>query len=245
MDFQLIGEGMTAKVYLKGNRAIKLYLRASMEQVQEEAMKQSFAESAGLPVPKVYGVELFEGGIALEMDYVEGAPLLHPRMDKDERKGAFCRWVALQNAVHRVDATGLPRLSERLAWRIARADLDAGRIAALLSRLHALDSDAHGLCHGDFHPLNILVEQGGEVAWIIDWVDAASGDPLADACRSYLICRYYLPRMANAYLKLFCETSGVERSNVLEWLPIVAAARLGENLTNKEKIWLREICEKG
>jgi aminoglycoside phosphotransferase (APT) family kinase protein len=38
--------------------------------------------------------------------------------------------------------------------------------------------DGDRVCHGDFHPDNILLPSQGEI--IIDWIDASRGNPLAD-----------------------------------------------------------------
>ena len=42
--------------------------------------------------------------------------------------------------------------------------------------------DGDRLCHGDFHPLNILGDTADPL--IIDWPDARRGEPAADVCRS-------------------------------------------------------------
>lgn len=48
-----------------------------------------------------------------------------------------------------------------------------------------------GLCHGDFWPGNVIW-QDGTLAAVIDWEDAAIGDPLSDLaqCRLELLWRY-------------------------------------------------------
>jgi len=53
----------------------------------------------------------------------------------------------------------------------------------------------HGdrLCHGDFHPLNILGDTLDPV--VIDWLDARRGDPVADVCRSYLLLKLHAAEM--------------------------------------------------
>src|ERR671924_42075 len=45
--------------------------------------------------------------------------------------------------------------------------------------------DGDRLCHGDFHPANVLVGKRGPVA--IDWHRAARGDPMGDLARSRVI----------------------------------------------------------
>jgi tRNA A-37 threonylcarbamoyl transferase component Bud32 len=196
LALETVGEGATTKIYRDGNTAIKLYMDAPPDEAYNEAERQRFAYSAGLPVPVVHGVRKLEGNmVALDMAYINGKPLLQPKMDKDERRNTIAQ----------------------------------------------IDDKSECLCHGDFHPLNILYD--GNKHWIIDWVDATAGNPLADACRTYLIFKQYLSRSAGIYLKLFCAEAGAKTNDVLVWLPIVAAARLNENLDEQARSWLLALVQ--
>ncbi|MFV0399943.1 MAG: phosphotransferase [Oscillospiraceae bacterium] len=244
MELEVIGAGRTTKVYRDGNTAIKLYLGAPPDEAHNEANRQTFAVEAGLPVPKVFGVRERDGGVALEMEYVRGQDVIRSKMDKEERKKALENFAALQNDVHKVDAKGQPVLSERLAWKIEHAPhLEANTIDILINRLADLDSGQTCLCHGDFHPLNVLDD--GKKLWIINWVDATCGDPLADASRTYLLFKQHISRLAGMYLKLYCKIASADPDAVSAWLPVVAAARLCENLTGKETAFLIDIIHSG
>jgi len=240
---EIVGKGATATIFRDGDRAIKRYENATLEAVEREAGLQSFAHAAGLPVPAVYGVrKTGEKTVELEMDYVPGQPLLHPRMDRDARLQAIRSLAELQCKVHAVSGEGLPRQADCLAWKIEHGhDLDKALKERLLARLRCLDDGSARLCHGDFHPLNVLDD--GRRLWIIDWVDATAGSPLADACRSYLIFKQYMGRSAGIYLRLFCEASGAAPERVLDWLPVVAAARLSERMEGRARRILTQIVE--
>src|SRR5262249_32303112 len=43
------------------------------------------------------------------------------------------------------------------------------------------------LLHLDLHPLNVLVDDTGAVTGVIDWANAAVGDPVLDQARSWSI----------------------------------------------------------
>jgi len=70
--------------------------------------------------------------------------------------------------------------------------------------------DGDRLCHGDFHPINVL----GDLAQplVIDWLDAARGAPAADACRSYLLLRLHAADLAEPYLDAYGRAGGVPRA---------------------------------
>jgi aminoglycoside phosphotransferase (APT) family kinase protein len=238
LDLEVIGQGATTKIYRDGNTAIKLYVNAPSDEADNEAGRQRFAFDAGLPVPAVYGVrKLGENTVALDMAYIDGKPLLQPKMDKEERKEAIHTLVMLQYEVHKIHASSLPKQKDRLTWKIKRSDFLTDSVKEkLLSLLTRLDNGSVMLCHGDFHPLNVLYD--GNKHWIIDWVDATAGNPLADACRTYLIFKQHMNRSAGIYLKAFCKESKAKEDDVLAWQQIIAAARLCENMDDKSRAWL-------
>ena len=100
--------------------------------------------------------------------------------------------------------------------------------------------DGNRLCHGDLHPENIIGTP--EKAVIIDWLNAARGDPAADICRSYLLLFLHVPGIAEAYVDTYCGVSHISRRRVLRWLPVIAAARLAENVP-LEVPRLLELCQ--
>src|SRR5215471_10254672 len=80
------------------------------------------------------------------------------------------------------------------AANIARTTvLDEPQKRVSLTRLANMP-EGDRLCHGDFHPINVLGEISRPV--VIDWPDACSGDPAADVCRSYLLLRLHAADIA-------------------------------------------------
>ena len=243
INLEVVGQGATTNIYRDGNTAIKLYVNAPSDEAYHEAEWQRFACSAGLPVPAVYGVRKYEdNAVALDMQYIDGRPLIQSGMDKDERRNAIHTLVKLQCEVHKVHTNGLRKLTELLAWKIRTTqyleEIQKDRLLILLSQL---EDDSDNLCHGDFHPLNVLYD--GSKHWIIDWVDAAAGNPYADVCRTYLIFRQHMSRSAGIYLRAFCKETNTKQEDVLAWLPVVAAARLKENMDDKARLWLLDLVQ--
>jgi tRNA A-37 threonylcarbamoyl transferase component Bud32 len=243
LNLEIVGQGATTKIYRDGGTAIKLYINAPPDEAEIEAERQRFAFAAGLPVPAVYGIrKLNDNAVALDMEYISGKPLIYPGMNKNERNGAILTMTKLQREVHKVRAHGLPKLSERLNWKIRTTmHLEEPQKDKLLTLHTRLDEDSDHLCHGDFHPLNILFD--GAKHWIIDWVDATSWNPSADACRTYLIFKQYMSRSAGVYLEACCNTAKVKQGDVLAWLPVIAAARLTENLDDASRLWLIDVAK--
>jgi len=243
MGCNVVGKGTWAKIYRNGDIAVKHFYDAPLDIVEEEAKNQAFAHNAGLPVPAVHGVrKLDDGTVALDMAYISGKLLMRFGMNKSEIREVFDTLVKLQNKVHSVSAVDLPRVTRRFKERISHhsLNLDAQAKERLLALLSSLDKGCANLCHGDFHPLNVMFD--GERHWIIDWTDAGAGSPLIDACRVYLLARCILSTsVAGMYLQCYCREAKVQPEDVLAWLPIWAALRLAEKTNWRERILLRKI----
>ena len=240
-----IGEGKTTEVYLEDNKAIKIYYNTPIEHVKQEANQQSYAVAKGLPVPKVYGVrKIDEEKIALEMEYIPGKPLLREGMSKEECHAAIQTLVRLQCALHAicVETKEIPKQRDVLHWKIKdNQHIGNEKKEQLYGLLESLNADEYRLCHGDFHPLNVIYDR--EKYWVIDWVDVTAGNPLADACRTYVIFKQYISRLSGIYLRYFCEEAGVTKEDVLKWLPVIVGARLSESLDEKERMMLLRLLE--
>lgn len=79
------------------------------------------------------------------------------------------------------------------------------------------------MCHGDYNPSNVIVKENGEV-YVIDWAHVTQGNASADAAMTFLLfVMEGKEELANKYIELFVEKSGIEKSNIQRWIPIVAA----------------------
>lgn len=241
MSRLLIGAGNMAEVFEHGANVLKLFrVGEGAKNPALEIAAMAIAAEHGLPAPEVFDLARHEGRWGIEMQRVPGEPLARLVEGRPELAGDVIGiMVRLQLDMHRREENRLPALKPRLAERIGRAPgLAAARRRELLAMLHDLP-DGTALCHGDFHPFNLVGDLHNPM--IIDWADASSGPAAADACRSYLILRPVVPALADAYLGAYAEGAEVERQAILAWLPCLAAARLCEGLVDQESL-LRELA---
>src|SRR4051812_48682921 len=177
----LLGAGKVAEVFAYGDKVLKLYRAgAPKSSAFREAAILSVVEQSGVPAPRVVEVGEFDGRWGLVMGRVPGdlfAPSLVLSPPSKPHLEAMAR---LQLSMHRSAAPQLPPLKARLRSNIAQASqLDTATRERLLVELAALPDDDR-LCHGDFHPWNILGTP--EDAVVVDWLDAGAGVPAADVC---------------------------------------------------------------
>jgi aminoglycoside phosphotransferase (APT) family kinase protein len=102
--------------------------------------------------------------------------------------------------------------------------------ARLLEKLAALP-EGHSLCHGDFHPFNVVGPL--ESPTLLDWLDACSGPPTADVCRTFVLWSRSNPKLAELYVDTYARIAGARREDVFDWLPIIAGARLMEDVPHE------------
>jgi hypothetical protein len=227
---RLLGAGKEAEVFAFGGGAVKLYAAAAAKRSAfREAANTAVAESLGLPVPKIHGLRCFDDRWGIMMSLADGPSFAESiKANPDLTSTYLTEMARLQFRVHGQPGTHFAGLKARLAANIRRANgLDGTTRSRVLAKLQALP-EGERLCHGDFHPFNILGSPNHPT--IIDWLDASSGAPAADVCRSYILISHSGPEIASTYVEAYIEVSGETRANIFEWLPVVAAARLAEDV---------------
>ena len=129
----------------------------------------------------------------------------------------------------------LNRIKEKFKRKLENAtNIDDNTKYELLQRLEGMKNHTK-LCHGDFHPSNVIVQENG-VVYVIDWAHVTQGNASADAARTYLMLSMDgNEEFAENYLQVFCEKSGIEKSSVQRWIPIVAATRMTKNIPEEQE----------
>ena len=194
--------------------------------ILNEALNQARVEETDLNIPKIKSIEVVDGKWSIVMDYIEGETLSELMRKHPEKEDEYLElFVGLQRSVLSNRVPMLNKLKDKMQGRISEAKLDATTRYDLHTRLDSLPKH-YNLCHGDFHPSNIIITKDG-TPYIIAWAHATQGNASADVARTYLM--FYLEgkeQLAEKYLKLYCIKSDTAKQYVQKWIPIVAASRL-------------------
>jgi hypothetical protein len=154
----------------------------------------------------------------------------------------------LQVKVNQLSIAGLHSAKDGLMYSISNAPhLDDELRKRALKHLASL-IDGVKLCHGDFHPGNVLITDKGAI--IIDWMTASVGSPWTDVARTSMLLsigaknagkivspmirifiRFYYQTYLKHYMSLVHDGSNEYR----KWMPIVAAARLNEKIDGEQE----------
>jgi len=245
-----IGEGGEAEIFAYGEGRILRLLREGREGagLESEVAAMRAAAEAGVPVPQVYELVEVNGRAGVVMERIDGGDLLTMIARRPWTVFASGRITGeLHARLNQIEAPpGLPLLRERLRRHLG--EVMAGGLPArygehamrLLEALH----DGDRICHGDFHPGNIIGEQHPS---IIDWPNVTRGDPDADHARSVLLLRLGEPppgspamlRLAakvarglllSSYRRAYARVRRPDERAVARWLFVCAVTRLSEGL---------------
>lgn len=248
-----IARGRTAEIYAwDDGRVLKLcYDWVSEDAVRYEARIAGAVHAAGLPVPAVGKVQELAGRFGLVYEHVKGQSMFKALAAKPwhlrHHAGSL---AALHAQTHEVTSVeGVPSQRQRLHDKIRHAEgLEPDLKQAGLAVLAGMP-EGHTLCHGDFHPENVLITDRGPI--IIDWIDATLGNPLADVARTSVILLgvrhspgvsgiegLMLAWYHQAYIQRYFRLRPGGEAEYERWLPIVAAARMSEGITEVAG-WLR------
>lgn len=243
----LIGRGRTADVYAwEEGRILKLFQEwIPAFVVEREYTVTRAAQAAGVPVPATYELVELERRHGIVFEKIEGKSLLAEIQDKPWKVYAAARRLGgLHAQIHGIrTSVELPTQREQIEAAIKSVQgLGEDEKQAVQSYLSKLP-DGQSLCHGDFHPDNILVSERGPI--IIDWLTGTRGHPLADVARtSLLIHTAALPPstpghvrrimdvsrafLYSIYLNRYLQLRPAKRRQIDQWRLPLLAARLRE-----------------
>jgi aminoglycoside phosphotransferase (APT) family kinase protein len=183
-----IAEGRTAELFAwDAGHVLKLYREwCPPDWVEHEARVARAVTEANIPTPAAGEIVEVNGRRGLVYERVSGGSMLEDLNRHPWLLFRHARSLAeLHVQINGLSITGLPSFKGGLehAIRSAQSLPDDLRQRALL----ALENlpEGQSLCHGDFHPGNVLLTAQGPI--VIDWMTAKSGSPWADVSRTSLL----------------------------------------------------------
>lgn len=252
-DVAAYGEGKVVKLYKTGFPV--------SDADREYAISEKLFRD-GLPVAQPFGRVELEGRHGIVYERVEGVTMLALiGRDPSILLTEAVRLADLHAEMHRHSGEGLPSLKDELRSKIlAASPLTASEQQRIIEYLAQLPEGSK-LCHGDYHPDNVLIGTDGRV-FVLDWLTAASGHPAADAARTTVLSAFgslpdgipdhLLPlleagRAAHLaeYIRRYTSLTGITKDEMERWYLPVCAARLAEGIPAKEKeVLLRDVRER-
>ena len=185
---------------LSGDLVLRLYPAFyGAVNAEWESVVQRVLAKTGYPVAKVHTLctdLAILGGAFFIMDYLPGKPLMFAPMDTiagllgKTHAALHCidpRPLVKSLGEHGINET-LLTLENRYEWiQKKREELPwLNEVVGWLVENRPRNPERLAICHGDFHPLNILV-QDGEVTGVLDWPGLLIADPVLDVANTVIL----------------------------------------------------------
>ena len=239
-----IAQRKTKTVYKDSDKTIKLFVENySKADILNEALNQArVEEGTSLNVPKLLEVTKIDGRWGLVSEHIEGTPLNKLMEEHPEKEEEYLNlFVDTQMKILSNSVPLLNRIKDKFRRKLSNAvNIDENTRYELMQRLEGMKNHTK-LCHGDFNPSNVIIKEDG-TAWVIDWAHVTQGNASADAARTFLLFSIDgKSKLADKYLDVFCEKSGIAKSNVQRWIPIVAATQMTKGKEEEQEFLSRWI----
>lgn len=254
-----IGQGRTAEIFLWGDQTVLKLFRPHLHPsvVDSEIHANEVLLHVPIPAPRLLDVVEVDGRKGIVLERVDGESMLKQIFRRPWQVRQFARTFAeLHATMHRATCEALP--AQRLYWerKIHRVNqLTEGEKEQVLHLLSQLPGGVQ-VCHGDFHPDNVMMTSGGPV--IIDWSNATAGDPAGDVARTAMIFRVggdpnplvnifvraLAKRFHDIYLREYLQLTGLTLRTIQAWeLPLFAARLLESPPKAEEELVMRRVRE--
>ena len=259
---KLIGQGRTAEIYeISKSKVLKLFRPSfPMGASDYEYRIVSKLSNQKLPIPNAEEVITVNNRKGIIYERIYGPTMMqviasNPLRMKNEAK----RMAELHRSIQVNIEFDFPSQRIRTAENIKKTNLLNDELKdALLEKLHLLPNESF-LCHGDFHPDNIIVSK--DKLWVIDWTNATVGDLFSDIARTKILLKYAVLsghepwfmkvliskvrlKFYNEYFLQYLRLVDGKKHDIDVWEAPVAASRLVELIPQKEKDLLIERIKK-
>ena len=178
-----IGEGNTAEIFQLDNTLILKLFKAgySKESMLHEYHNHQAVSELLDNVPKLYGIVEENGRFGYIMEQIKGTNLAELLLDEKTFTEAMEHFVLLHKAWNKEVSQEVISYKDWMKKMIN----DKENTLELIEKINQLPEE-NTLCHGDFHPYNILVTEENKPV-VIDFANVCRGPKEYDVARTYFL----------------------------------------------------------
>lgn len=234
---KVIGVGFTATVYeWEDGKVLKLFRQDfSKEAIEMEFRNAMAVRDLPFSKPKAYELITLDDRLGIVYDLMEGEALLDWVLRTGDLQQCAVYMAELHKSILQMEVENVDDYKDFLRYFISRIPDTSQREEALriLDRL----PEGNTLCHGDFHPGNILLKQG--TTGIIDFMNICHGYYLYDVARTVFLVQYtpvheegemgeQIRQFKKSLADLYLMQMQVTRDMIQDYLTVIRAARIIE-----------------
>jgi Ser/Thr protein kinase RdoA (MazF antagonist) len=235
----IIGVGNTATVYdWEPNKVIKLFNSGyPKNSVEREYHNAVVLQDKKFSKPLVYDLIKVDNQYGIVYDKLQGESLLDSLLQTQNINESAKILADLHQEILQNDIQDVPDYKDFLRHNLERVSWTSLKEKEKIFHMLNALPDGTTLCHGDFHPGNVILTPEKPV--VIDFMNICRGDYYYDVARTVFLIEYTpvppIPgdvetlkklkmTLADAYLKYM----KVTRDEISKVLPVIIASRAGE-----------------
>lgn len=232
---KLIGKGHTASVYeWEESKVLKLFNQGySDEAIIKEYHNALAINHMKFSKPKAYKIISFKNKQGILYDKVNGEILTNWSLKTSDVQNCAIYMANLHKAILQNKTTNVPNYKDFLINQIPAHYTYRKNLIQAINKL----PDGNTLCHGDFHPGNIIIS--GEDTYAIDFMNMCHGNYLYDIARTVFLVEYtpipnttkdknMILHFKRTLTDLYLSEMNVSREMIKDYLSIIISIRKWE-----------------
>lgn len=226
--------------------------------LKNEMSVMNFLRDKGKNVPRVYQYLKVDGRPSVIMDRINGITMLDKMKKEPYKLLDYAEKFALIHLDVMDSAKGIELVSinARVTQLIHQSDTLCSELRQFVVEVLEELPKGNEICHGDFHPGNIMISDGD--CFVIDWYGVTRGERLSDIAHTYLLYRsgnknigktriscptksFASNTISKKYLSVYVSLQLFDMSNFSKWMVVRAAERLTTGLPSEKKALIKFI----
>ena len=185
-----IGAGRTAEVYdYKDDKVLKLFYSAfSTKIIEDEYLIAKNISTTTSLVPKVYDIVHTRNRTGIVYEKIKGE-MLSDYLSGNiiSTRKIIRKFVQTQRRISNINVENVPSHTNKLRQKITGSCLLSDSEKEIVLKYLSIINN-NELCHGDYHPENVFVDQNHDFK-VIDWANMFVSNKYLDIARTYYLIK--------------------------------------------------------
>ena len=185
-----IGAGRTAEVYdYKDDKVLKLFYSAfSTNIIEDEYLIAKNISTTTSLVPKVYDIVHTRNRTGIVYEKIKGE-MLSDYLSGNiiSTRKIIRKFVQTQKRISNINVENVPSHTNKLRQKITSSCLLSDSEKEIVLKYLSIINN-NELCHGDYHPENVFVDQNHDFK-VIDWANMFVSNKYLDIARTYYLIK--------------------------------------------------------
>ena len=185
-----IGAGRTAEVYdYKDDKVLKLFYSAfSTKIIEDEYLIAKNISTTTSLVPKVYDIVHTRNRTGIVYEKIKGE-MLSDYLSGNiiSTRKIIRKFVQTQKRISNINVENVPSHTNKLRQKITSSCLLSDSEKEIVLKYLSIINN-NELCHGDYHPENVFVDQNHDFK-VIDWANMFVSNKYLDIARTYYLIK--------------------------------------------------------